>query len=106
MKISLIYSTFPNKESADVVAREIIAENAAACVNIIANVFSSYRWNDDIVEDQEVIMLAKTTAHKVNDVRNTIERLHPYSCPAIIEISADAINEGYAKWMVENTVTK
>ena len=71
----------------------------AACVNIYPAVLSIYRYNNEVVEDNEYLIHVKTTADKFNEIRKIIERLHNYETPEIISLEILEGNEKYLKWI-------
>ena len=70
-----------------------------ACVNIYPAVLSIYRYNSQVVEDNEYLIHVKTTADKFNEIRKIIERLHNYETPEIISLEILEGNEKYLKWI-------
>ena len=71
----------------------------AACVNIYPAVFSIYRYNSEVVEDNEYLIHVKTTIDKFSEIRKIIERLHNYETPEIISLEILEGNEKYLKWI-------
>ena len=77
----------------------LIEKRMAACVNIYPAVFSIYRYNSEVVEDNEYLIHVKTIADKFNEIRKIIERLHNYETPEIISLEILEGNEKYLKWI-------
>ena len=75
----------------------------AACVNIYPAVLSIYRYNSEVVEDNEYLIHVKTTTDKFSEIRKIIERLHNYETPEIISLEILDGNEKYMKW-IENEI--
>ena len=96
--MSIVYSPFPNRETAEQVAKDIIEESLAACVNIWEGVLSLYPWEGEIKKDKEVFVWIKTTRHSVERVMAFLEKHHPYDLPCIIHIPCDA-SRPYLKWL-------
>ena len=71
----------------------------AACINIYPAVLSIYRYNNEVVEDNEYLIHVKTIADKFNEIRKIIERLHNYETPEIISLEILEGNEKYLKWI-------
>jgi len=95
----LACSTFPDIEMARRIARQLVAENLAACANIIPAVESIYRWQDKIENAQEILVLFKTTADRYNAFQDKLKSLHPYEVPEIICLRiADGLPE-YLRWV-------
>ena len=71
----------------------------AACVNIYPSALSIYRYNKEVVEDNEYLIHIKTTSDKFTEIRKIIERLHNYETPEIISLEILEGNEKYLKWI-------
>lgn len=99
----LFYIPFPELDSARNVAAKALEERLSACVNILPKGVSLYLWPDEkgvqrLQEGEEVIALFKTTEAKEKQLEEFITQEHPYDCPAILRIQADA-NEHFMDWM-------
>jgi len=77
-------------------ARELVEERFAACVNY-HSVSSVYRWEGDVVEEEEYALDVKTTL-EYDETREVIEEKHPYDLPAILRVETEA-NEAYDEWV-------
>lgn len=97
-----VHTTVPDEEVAQRMARELVEESVAACVNYHA-VSSVYRWEGDVVEEGEYALDVKT-ALPYDEVRATIEEKHPYDLPAVLRVET-AANEAYDEWVDEETGT-
>ena len=93
-----VYTTVPDEETAEEMARELVEEGVAACVNYHA-VSSTYRWEGEIVEEDEYALDAKT-ALGYEEVRERIRKVHPYDVPAVLRVETEA-NEAYDEWVEE-----
>jgi periplasmic divalent cation tolerance protein len=91
-----IHTTVPDEETARRIARELVEERVAACVNYHA-VSSVYRWEGDVVEEGEYALEVKT-ALEYDEVRERIEEKHPYDLPAILRVETEA-NDEYDEWV-------
>lgn len=91
-----VHTTVPDEETAERVARELVKERTAACVNTYG-VSSTYRWEGEIVEEEEVALELKTGL-EYDEVRERVEELHPYDVPAIVRVKTEA-NEEYVSWV-------
>jgi periplasmic divalent cation tolerance protein len=102
-EILLGLSTFPDVETARRIARELVAENFAACANIIPALESIYRWQDKIEQGAETLVLFKTSAARYAAFQEKLKSLHPYDVPEIICLDIrDGLPE-YLRWVGENT---
>ncbi len=104
MQNSLLLSNTNSIENAKLIANTLIKKHLAACVNIIPQVKSIYSWNNEITEDEEYLMLIKTKKDLFQQVKEEIEKLHPYEIPEIISLEISQGNEKYLEWI--NTCTK
>ncbi len=94
--------TCPDMESAKSIAKHLIQDKHAACVNIIPNVTSVYSWQGNIECDNEVQLIIKTQSNKFNDVADEIKRLHRYDTPEIIALNIQQGDNNYLNWITES----
>ncbi len=97
----LILSTAGTMELAEKIARALVEEGDAACVNILPGIRSIYRWQGEICDDSEFLMLIKTVEERYEGVQKAIRRLHSYSTPEIIALPVTAGDPDYLKWLHE-----
>jgi periplasmic divalent cation tolerance protein len=98
----LIMCTCPDISNAKLIAKHLIQEKLAACVNIIPNVISVYRWQDNIECDEEIQLIIKTQTDKFNEVASEIKRLHRYDTPEIIAMNIQQGDNSYLNWITES----
>ena len=103
MDICIIKTTVQNKEEGLRIARSLIQDCFAACVNIIPNISSIYYWKDKIVEDCELILFIKTRKSLFDKVKDEIKKLHSYEVPEILLIPLENSEKTYLSWLLENT---
>jgi len=82
--VAIVYSTIGNIVDARKIANTLVEEQLVACVNIIPNIESVYRWEGKIDSDNEVAILAKTTDENIKKTIQRIKTLHTYELPDII----------------------
>ncbi len=99
----VVLITAPNEADAAKMANDIVSSGLAACVNIIRNIRSIYRWQGKIEDEGEVLMLAKTRKERFNALEKRVKELHPYTVPEIIALPIIAGFEGYLGWLKEET---
>lgn len=99
----LILCTCPDGESAARIARALVEERLAACVNRIPGLTSVYRWQDEIHEDGEVLLLIKTRRELFESLRSRIVELHPYEIPEVIALEITAGHAPYLEWLRAET---
>jgi len=78
----------------------LVESRLAACANIIDNMNAIYRWEGKLQDDQEVILIAKTTEIRVPDVIERIKKLHTYDCPCIVSLPLTGGNRSFLDWIV------
>jgi periplasmic divalent cation tolerance protein len=86
----------------EVIARELLERRLVACVNI-TSVRSLYRWEGNVCDDAESLLIMKTQASTVPDLIAAIRSVHPYDVPEIIAVPVTAGFQGYLDWVVEET---
>jgi periplasmic divalent cation tolerance protein len=101
--VSIIYSTTGSVEEARKIARILVEEKLVACVNIIPNIESIYRWEGNIEEDKECVLLAKTTDKNVDKAIQRIKTLHSYEVPDIVAIPVTHGFKEYLDWVEDET---
>ena len=99
-EIALI--TINNEEQAETIARELVQNQLAACVNIIPGIKSVYVWNGKIEKDSELLLIAKTKSEAKERVMKKIQEIHPYENPECIFIGINDGLKNYLNWLDEN----
>lgn len=90
------YVTAP-PEAAEEIARTLVEERLAACVNRL-DCRSTYRWEGDVHDDEEVLLLAKTTEGRYADLAARVEELHPYEVPCVERFEEADVLAAFADW--------
>lgn len=98
----LVLSTCPNTEVANNIAKHLVIEGLAACVNIIPNVSSVYIWQGELQYDQEVQLLIKTDRDKFEQLNTRINKLHPYDVVEVIALNIQQGDTHYLNWIAES----
>jgi len=99
----IILTTTGSEDDAQRIAREIVSENLAACVNLIPAVRSIYKWKGELHDDAEQLLVVKTVRRRLDAVKRRILELHPYDVPELIVLDVDDVDEAYLQWMTEST---
>lgn len=102
-EIILVITNLPDRDSARRMAHALIETGVAACVNMLAECDSVYRWQGKIESASEVPLLIKTTRNAYPRLEAVICANHPYELPEIIAVSVDAGLPGYLQWVVQET---
>ena|SRR2546422_11637396 len=98
----LVLTTAGSKEEARKIARALVERRLAACVNVIPQTESVYRWAGKVEEAQEWLLVIKTTGAAFERARDAIEKLHSYEVPECICISIENGSSAYLKWITDS----
>jgi len=102
-EIVIVLTTMPNDERADELARTLVAERLAACVNAHAAAMrSTYRWKGQVECEAERQIVIKTTKARLDALEKRLRELHPYELPEFVVLDARA-SAAYAGWVTEET---
>src|SRR5260221_736931 len=99
MPFCACFITAPEGAPAQKLARLIVEEKLAACVNLIAGVKSTYWWEGKIHEDGECLLIAKTDKLKVKALIKLVKANHPYKVPEVISFRIKEGNRDYLRWI-------
>lgn len=98
MKAVVVLTTVGAGFDAAALARTLVEQRLAACVNIVAEVRSIYRWNDGVDDEREQLLLIKTTEERVAALRDALFAVHPYDVPEFVVLDAEA-HGPYGTWL-------
>ena len=98
----LVLTTAGSKEEAQRIARTLVERRLAACVNLVQRVESVYRWQGNIEEAEEWLLLIKTTSAAFERVRDAINELHSYELPECISLAIDGGSSAYLEWLEDS----
>jgi len=99
----IVFTNLPDREAALKLANELVAKKLAACVNVLAECTSVYRWKGAIETAREVPVLIKTRAARYAEVEDAIRALHPYELPEIVAVPVARGGDDYLRWVAEET---
>jgi len=91
--------TVPTLEEGEKIASILVEEKIVACVNILKNIFSVYRWKGKVEEETEHLLLIKTTEKNSEKLISKIEEIHSYETPECIGFKIDKGSNDYLKWV-------
>ena len=103
MSTSLVYVITKNSDEAARIGEALVTENLAASVNILGEVRSIYRWEKEIHDKKETLLIAKTSTLRVDEIIDRIRSLHSYQCPCIVTWQLEAGNDAYLDWIGRET---
>jgi periplasmic divalent cation tolerance protein len=101
MDINMIYITAGSKEEAVMIGKALVNDRLAACVNIIENMNSMYMWDGKLQDDNETILIAKTTKERLPELIERVNDLHSYDCPCILSLPVSNGNPAFLKWVAD-----
>lgn len=99
----VVLCTCPDDQTARGIATALLAAKVAACVNCVTGIRSLYRWEGQIREDAEVLLVIKTTASRYAALQALLEAAHPYDVPEIIALPVTAGADPYLDWLRQAT---
>lgn len=95
----VVLMTAGSREEAERIAESLVTEWLAACVNVIPNVVSFYRWEGKVQRDQEVLLIAKSRKDVLDDLIRRVRSLHSYTVPEIIALPLSGGSDDYLRWV-------
>ena len=99
ISLLVVTTSLPTLEQAQIIARKLVENRLAACVQIQQGVHSIYRWDGKICEESEVLLSAKTTAAHWEEIRAFIQNNHPYEFPEIMAFTPVEYERQYGQWV-------
>lgn len=99
----MIYVTCGSKDEATTIARTLVEERLAACANIFDPMRSVYWWQGSVTEDDEIVLILKTTVDRVGALTERVKALHSYELPCVVEIPLSGGNAAYLDWIAAET---
>lgn len=102
----LILNTCPDREHAERIAGMLVSEKLAACVNLIDNIASIYRWQGGIERDSETLLLIKSKQEHYLSIEAAIQQHHPYEIPEVIALPIENGSSSYLEWIAQSTINK
>ena len=96
----VVLMTAASREEADGIAEELVGARLAACVQVLPEIESIYRWQGEVRREMETLLLAKTTSGQFDDLVSRVTAMHSYETPEIIALPVSAAAEPYLKWLL------
>lgn len=97
--LCIVSCTTDSRENAETIAAQLLEHQLAACVQIIAGVTSVYRWENNVMQDQEYLLLIKTHQQKLTEAENLVNSLHTYDVPQWIIVDDISASKAYSTWV-------
>lgn len=102
-EVRVVLVTAPDRETGRKLARAVTEARLAACGNVIPGLTSVYRWEGRIEEDEEVLILFKTTESSLSSMMDMIVELHPYEIPEFLALHVSTGHLPYMEWVLRET---
>jgi periplasmic divalent cation tolerance protein len=102
-ELMVVVTSVGTEEQALDVAHALVRSRRAACVNIIPNVHSIYRWKGHVCDDSEMLLIIKTRAAYFEFVRETIHKVNTYELPEVMGYRVDWASPGFSSWIEKMT---
>ena len=101
----LLYTTWPDADTAEQAARTVVEEGLAACANLLGAGVSIYRWHGKVERASETVMILKTGRLAAPALRDRIVQLHPYDTPAVLALPVEttASSDTFVRWVCGET---
>lgn len=104
-EFAVVLVTVSSEEEGLRIARDLVDEKLAACVNIISGLRSIYRWEGEICDEGELLLVIKTRMALFEQVEGKIREIHSYEVPEIVAIPITRGSEAYLSWLGESTLS-
>ncbi len=95
----IILTTCPDQDMAEKLAKRLVNDNLAACVNIVPALTSIYKWKNELITGTEVLLMIKTRTDCYEDAESVIGEMHPYELPEIISVPISNALPDYLQWI-------
>ncbi|CAN5272945.1 divalent-cation tolerance protein CutA [soil metagenome] len=99
----LAFTTCPDADSARAIARVLVEEKLAACINVLPGIASIYRWQGETLDEPECLLLMKTSQSVFERLAARLKTLHPYELPELIAIPIAEGSRPYLQWLTDAT---
>ena len=102
-QLVLVLTTMPDDDRADALARTLVDERLASCVNVLAPMRSTYRWRGTVEREAERQLVIKTTRARIPELETRLQALHPYELPEFLVVPIDGGSDAYLEWVSSET---
>ncbi|MDX1381600.1 MAG: divalent-cation tolerance protein CutA [Xanthomonadales bacterium] len=104
-EVLVVLCTCPDGATARRLAAGLVEARLAACVNILPEIRSIYRWQGETCDEAEVLMIVKTTAHAYPELERWLQAQHPYDVPEVLALPVAAGSGDYLEWVARETAS-
>lgn len=99
----VVFTTLGSIEAARTLVQKLVNDNLVACGTVVPSVSSIYRWEGDVTESSEVLVILKTQREKWSKLSTTVAEHHPYEVPELLALAVEAGLPAYLNWVTEET---
>lgn len=99
----MVIMTAASADEARRIAERLIEVRLAACIQILPEIESVYRWQNQVQREKEVLLLAKTTEAHFEELEKEVRAIHSYETPEIVAVPASKVSQPYLAWLLEST---
>lgn len=98
----VVFMTASGADEARRIAQQLVESQLAACVQLLPEIESIYRWNGEVQREKEVLILVKTTVDNFAELEQSVRARHSYETPEIVAVRISDVSEPYRTWLNEN----
>lgn len=102
-EVRVVLTTCPDESSASRLARTLVEERLAACGNVVPGLRSIYRWEGEVRDDPEALLVLKVATSGLAELADRLVALHPYDVPELVALPVERGTAAYLEWVVEET---
>lgn len=99
----MIYITSSSAEEAEKLAKILVQERLLACANVFPKIRSFYWWEGNVQDENEAVLIGKTTEGQVENLTERVRVLHSYTCPCVVSLPIDSGNPAFLAWVSRET---
>ncbi|EKT58591.1 divalent-cation tolerance protein CutA [Providencia sneebia] len=100
----IILCTTNSQSNAIKITQQLLDKHLAACVSLLPELTSLYRWKNEIVQDKEILLLIKSINKNQPAIFDTIKEIHPYETPELIKLDINQVDDGYLAWIIKSVI--
>jgi len=101
-RLVVVLMTAADRDEANRIAEMLVNSRLAACVQVLPEIHSVYRWKGKVERATETLLLAKTTSDRFDELDRAVREIHSYDTPEIVALSVNAASAPYLKWLLES----
>jgi periplasmic divalent cation tolerance protein len=103
--LAIVLTTIGADADAGAIARTLVEERLAACVNVLSPMMSTYRWKDTVEQEREQQLVIKTARSRLPALQSRLAELHPYELPEFVVVDASG-SAAYLGWVAQNVTSR